>query len=187
LKEGIVFLQKKIKDIAFLLVQNSILEEPVETIVNPANEKLSHGGGVAGLIARQGGAEIQAESDRKAPIKTGAATFTTAGTLPFKYVIHTVGPIWQGGSRGEVELLRSAVLSALGQAAQLNLTSLSMPSISTGVFGYPLDRAIPIIIQAIFNFMTTASSLHTIRLCEFSEPKAMEIKEIIEAHLKENS
>jgi putative ATPase len=174
-------LEREINTKKFLLVKNSIIEEKVEAIVNPANEHLAHGGGVAGLISRAGGPEIQRESNRKAPVKTGQATFTTAGTLPYKYVIHTVGPIYRGGSQGEEKLLASAVTSALTVAHELKLKSISLPSISTGIFGYPLEPAVKVIAKAIFDFLAGESSLAEIHLVEYSLDKAEEIKGIITA------
>ncbi|MCP5048989.1 MAG: macro domain-containing protein [bacterium] len=174
-----ILFQREINNRKFMLVQNSIIEEKVEAIVNPANEHLAHGGGVAGLISRAGGPEIQRESSQKAPIDTGQATFTGAGTLPFKAVIHAVGPIYRDGSRGEPQLLESAVTSALKVAHQLQLKSVSLPSISTGIFGYPLEPAVKIIAKAIFDFLETESSLEEVHLCEFSADKAGEIKGIL--------
>jgi len=173
-------LEKEINSKKFILVENSIIEEDVEAIVNPANENLAHGGGVAGLISRNGGPEIQEESDQKAPVPTGHATYTCAGDLPFKYIIHAVGPVWRGGGGNENVLLRSAVLSALKQADDLNLKSVSLPCISTGIFGYPLKPALKVIVEAITTFMETDSSLCEIHLCEFSQNKALEIKDIIQ-------
>jgi putative ATPase len=178
-----ILLKRVINNKTFVLIQNSLIEEKVTAIVNPANEKLAHGGGVAGLISRQGGADIQRESNEKAPLHTGEATFTTAGTLPFEYVIHTVGPVWRGGCQGEENLLISAVLSALAVADSLGIASVSMPAISTGIFGYPLEPAIKAIGTAIFEYMKKDSSLTEIHLCEFSPDKARQIKEILEKNL----
>ncbi|MCU0287128.1 MAG: macro domain-containing protein [Acidobacteria bacterium] len=177
-----VILEKEINKKKFILVRNSIIEEPVEAIVNPANEHLVHGGGVAGLISRAGGPQIQKESYEKAPVPTGQSTYTTAGKLPFKYILHTVGPIWRGGNENEDELLRSAVTTALQLAEQLKLKTVSLPSISTGIFGYPLEPAIKIIVGAILEFLKndSVSSVQEVHLCDYSGEKAAEIKEIIE-------
>lgn len=177
-----ILLQKNFGDKKFLLVINSIIEEKVDAIVNPANESLAHGGGVAGLISRAGGPEIQQESNQKAPVKTGGATATTAGKLPYRAVIHTVGPIWRGGNHNEPELLKSAVLSALRTADDMNLSSVSMPSISTGIFGYPLEPAIRIIVDAIAEFLEKSRSVNEVHLCDFSPDKAEAIKRIVESH-----
>jgi len=173
-------LEKEINNKKFKLVKNSIIEEKVEAIVNPANQHLAHGGGVAGLISRAGGPSIQSESNAKAPIQTGQATYTQAGTLPYKYIIHTVGPIYRGGTEGEPELLASAVTSALKVADRLKLHSVSLPSISTGVFGYPIQPAIKIITKAIFDFLDNESTLEEVHLVEYTQDKAEEIKAIIE-------
>ena len=175
-----ILLERNIKDKRFLLVHNSIIEEKVDAIVNPANEHLAHGGGVAGLISRAGGPAIQRESNEKAPIPTGQSTFTTAGDLPYKYILHTVGPIWRGGSANEPELLESAVSTVLHLAAELKLKSVSMPSISTGIFGYPLEPAIKTITGAIMDFLKKETSIVEVHLCDFSSEKAEEIKRIIE-------
>lgn len=177
-----ILLEQTINGRIFRLVQNSIIEEKVDAIVNPANESLAHGGGVAGLISHAGGPEIQRESNEKAPVPTGQATYTGAGTLPYKYIIHTVGPIYRGGFDNEPQLLASAVTSALRVADELGLASVSLPSISTGIFGYPLKPAIKIIAGAISAYLegSPGGTLKEVRLCEFSEAKAMEIKGIIE-------
>lgn len=177
-----VILEKEINKKKFMLVRNSIIEEQVEAIVNPANEHLAHGGGVAGLISRAGGPDIQKESYEKAPVPTGQSTYTTAGKLPFKYILHTVGPIWRGGNEGESGLLKSAVTTALQLADQLKLKSVSLPSISTGIFGYPLEPAIQVIVGAIYEFLKDESTsfVQEVHLCDYSEEKSAEIKEIIE-------
>ena len=174
--------EKRIKRCRLLLVRNSILEEDVEVIVNPANELLSHGGGVAGLISSAGGPEIQRESLLKAPLPTGQACHTTAGTLPFRAVIHTVGPVWRGGQEGEAEKLSSAVRSALELAVRLGYVSISMPAISTGIFSYPLEAAVHIIVKTCLEFMDLTETELRIHLCEFSEKKAAEMRYICTRH-----
>lgn len=177
-----ILFQKDFGDKKFLLVKNSLIEEKVDAIINPANEKLKHGGGVAGLISKSGGPAIQKESDKKSPIKTGTAVATKAGKLPYKVIIHTVGPVWRGGSNNEPALLKSAVLSALKVGDDMKLKSISMPSISTGIFGYPLEPAIRTIVDAIAEFLGKSRHVKTVHLCDFSRTKADEIKQIIEAH-----
>lgn len=136
---------------ACLLVQGDITEETVDAIVNAANSRLQHGGGVAGAIVRRGGYEIQAESDawvrahgavaRERPAVTGA------GRLPCKAVIHAVGPVW--GEGDEDAKLRSAVLGALDAAEERGFVSIALPAISTGIFGFPKERGARVIFQAI--------------------------------------
>jgi len=147
-----ILYQKEINGKQFLLVRNSIIEEPVEAIVNPANQHLAHGGGVAGLISRAGGPTVQQESNRKAPVMTGKATYTGAGTLPFKYIIHTVGPIYRGGTQNEPKLLHAALKvhkqvktfhTAVGTALDFhrnNATAHSGYIINFGItgFGFPM-------------------------------------------------
>ncbi len=138
------------------VVQGDLTQEPVDAIVNAANERLAHGGGVAGAIVRRGGYEIQEESNRwvqeHGPVRTGTAAITGAGRLPARYVIHAVGPIWRG--RGdEDELLASAVTSALTLAAGHGLRSVSLPAISSGIFGFPKERAVRVILDAVEQFL----------------------------------
>jgi O-acetyl-ADP-ribose deacetylase (regulator of RNase III) len=116
-------------------VLGDITAEPVDAIVNAANSKLVHGGGLAGAIVARGGVVIQEESDRLAPVATGKAVATSAGALPCRWVIHAVGPVW--GDGGEASSLRSTVRASLECAAELGATSIALPAISTGIFGYP--------------------------------------------------
>ncbi|MFL7867583.1 MAG: macro domain-containing protein, partial [Anaerolineales bacterium] len=129
--------------IQFQTVQGDITTEAVDAIVNAANRHLQHGGGVAGLIVRRGGAVIQQESDawvqKYGPINPAAPAYTFSGNLPCKYVIHAVGPIW--GEGDEDAKLSTAVSASLQLAGKLNLVSISMPAISTGIFGFPMERA----------------------------------------------
>ncbi len=138
------------------IVQGDLTEEPVDAIVNAANERLAHGGGVAGAIVRKGGYQIQEESDRwvreHGPVPTGSAAITGAGHLPARYIIHAVGPIWR--NRGDEDaLLASAVTSALTLAARHHVRSISLPAISSGIFGFPKPRAVRIILDAVDAFL----------------------------------
>jgi len=132
------------------LVHGDITEERVDAIVNAANSHLAHGGGVAAAIVRKGGAVIQRESEewvrRHGPVPTGGAAITSAGALPCRAVIHAVGPIWRGGSEGEEELLRSAARSSFALAAERGFTSLALPAISAGIFGFPAERCAEILL-----------------------------------------
>lgn len=182
-----ILLEKPVGRKKLLLVRGSIIDERVEAIVNPANENLMHGGGVAGLISRTGGSSIQAESDKKSPVPTGQAVYTTAGDLPYKCIIHAVGPIWKDGFQHEESLLRSATVSALQLAKKLKLKSVSLPAISCGIFGFPLKPAIKIITETIIDFLRQNSTLCEIHLCEYSEKKSWEIKGIMEGLFLEKS
>jgi len=174
------------KGLKVQIVQGDITKEEVDAIVNAANEHLKHGGGVAGAIVRAGGYEIQRESDeivrKNGPVPTGEAVVTGGGKLPAKYVIHTVGPVWKGGKSGEDEKLRNAVYNALLRAHELKLESLSIPAISTGIFGFPKERAVPIFAKAIKEFLDDHpdTSLKLVRICNIDEETTNVFKENFE-------
>lgn len=164
----------------FSLRRLSLLDAPAQAIVNPANSGLIHGGGVAALISKAGGPEIQRESRRKAPVPTGKAIHTTAGALPFLRVIHAVGPIWKGGAHKERRFLEQAVQSALEVAETLGLQSVALPAISTGIFGFPIEAAIPCIFNSIQAFLSqNPGSIEDVILCEINSEKAEQIRLII--------
>jgi O-acetyl-ADP-ribose deacetylase (regulator of RNase III) len=125
------------------LVSGDLTEEQVDAIVNAANSHLAHGSGVAGAIVRRGGRGIQVESDAwvqaHGPVSHAEPAYTGAGRLPSRYVIHAVGPRW--GSGEEDDKLAAAVRGSLALADRLGLASLSIPPISTGIFGFPRERA----------------------------------------------
>lgn len=152
------------------VVRGDITQEEVDAVVNAANEMLRHGGGVAGAMVVEGGYDIQAESDRyvrdHGPVPTGSAAITGAGKLKARHVIHAVGPVW--GMGNEEALLASAVKSALALADQYGLRSISLPAISTGIFGYPKPLAIPVILQTILQYLDEHrdSHLHDVRICD---------------------
>lgn len=139
------------------LKQGDITKEEVDAIVNAANSGLLGGGGVDGAIHRAGGPEIMEECRqiraRKGGCPTGQAVVTGAGKLKARYVIHAVGPIWQGGEKGEEELLRSAYRNSLRRAAERRLQTVAFPSISTGAYGYPVEKAAPAALSEVMRFL----------------------------------
>jgi O-acetyl-ADP-ribose deacetylase (regulator of RNase III) len=139
------------------LTQGDITQTQVEAIVNAANSQLIGGGGVDGAIRRAGGDEIEqacAEIRRReGGCPTGKAVITPAGNLHAKYVIHTVGPVWEGGNSGEPELLASCYQESLRLAAENGIQSIAFPSISTGIYGYPTEKAAVVALTAVRNFV----------------------------------
>ena len=139
------------------IIQGDITKQATDAIVNAANPGLMGGGGVDGAIHRAGGPAILEECKqimaKQGHLPTGKAVITTGGNLKAKYVVHTVGPIWQGGNKGEATLLESAYRESLKLAAEHNLTSVSFPSISTGAYGYPVAEAAKVAIKAVVSFL----------------------------------
>ncbi len=139
------------------IIQGDITRQATQAIVNAANPGLMGGGGVDGAIHQAGGPTILEECKqivaRQGRLPTGKAVITGGGNLPARYVIHTVGPIWQGGNKGEATLLESAYRQSLKLAAEKKLASISFPSISTGAYGYPLALAARVAIKAVVSFL----------------------------------
>ena len=130
-------------------VEGDITQETVDAIVNAANEGLAPGGGVCGAIHSAGGPAIAEECRRIGHCPTGGAVATTAGNLPARWVIHAVGPVWRGGGGGEAELLASAYRTSLDEAARVGARSIAFPAISTGIYGYPLEAATAVAVEAV--------------------------------------
>jgi len=134
----------------------------VDAIVNAANEALQLGAGVAGAIRLRGGPAIQEECDKIGHCATGEAVVTKAGNLRVRWVIHAVGPVWRGGEAGEDTQLASAVLAALARAEEVGAKSIALPAISTGIYGFPMEKAASISIAAARSFAAKAKAVQRI-------------------------
>jgi O-acetyl-ADP-ribose deacetylase (regulator of RNase III) len=167
------------------VIKGDITKISADVIVNAANSSLLGGGGVDGAIHRAGGPEIL-EACRKiiarhGGCKTGEAVITTAGRLSAKYVIHTVGPVWNGGSENEKELLTNCYLNSLKLAGKNNCESIAFPNISTGIYGYPKEAAAVVAVKTVRDFLVSSSGLEVI-FVSFDE----ESEQILKSALKDN-
>jgi O-acetyl-ADP-ribose deacetylase (regulator of RNase III) len=155
------------------LVQGDITRQTVDAIVNAANSTLMGGGGVDGAIHRAGGPTILEDCkrirERQGPLPPGQAVLTTAGLLPSRHVIHTVGPVWAGGGRGEPEVLARCYRNCLALAARHGLRSVAFPSISTGAFGYPVEKAARVALAEVREALGSGSPLSLVRFVLFGE------------------
>ena len=163
----------KINQTSLALVRGDITKERVDAIANAANERLMGGGGVDGAIHRAGGPAIMAECSairaKQGGCPTGQAVITTGGNLPAQHVIHTVGPIWRGGNAGEPELLASCYRESLRLAVEHNIKTIAFPSISTGVYGYPVAQAAVIALNAVKQFLVAHDGLDEVRFVLFDD------------------
>ena len=139
------------------LVQGDITKQKTDAIVNAANSSLLGGGGVDGAIHRAGGPKILQECikirERQGGCRTGEAVITSGGNLAARYVIHTVGPVWSGGDRNEPELLANCYRNSLELAVENGIKTIAFPSISTGAYGYPVEKAAPIALRTVLEFL----------------------------------
>ena len=154
------------------LIQSDITDLSTDAIVNAANEHLAHGGGVAGVISRRGGPAIQRESDawvrQHGRVPTGSAAITSGGRLKARYVIHAVGPVYDGTPRS-AELLASAVRAALRLADEHGLKSIALPAISTGIFGYPMAAAAGVMLRAAIAYLEGEAGLERVIFCLYGQ------------------
>jgi O-acetyl-ADP-ribose deacetylase (regulator of RNase III) len=163
-----------IKNFKLRLVKGDITREKVDAIVNAANSGLMGGGGVDGAIHRAGGPMIQEECrtivSQIGRLPAGKAVITTGGNLPAKFVIHTVGPVWHGGSYKEAEVLASCYFESLKLATSRGLTSIAFPAISTGAYGYPIQEAAEVAINAVRDYvLNNQASIEVVRLVLYDD------------------
>lgn len=151
------------------IIKGDITEQAVDAIVNAANCSLLGGGGVDGAIHRAAGPELLAECRTLHGCGTGKAKITKGYRLPAKHVIHTPGPVWHGGANGEAEKLASCYRSCLKLASENNCRSVDFPSISTGVYHFPLDKAARIAVDTISDYLAAHSEIERVRMVCFDE------------------
>ncbi|MFN4311235.1 MAG: O-acetyl-ADP-ribose deacetylase [Ferrovibrio sp.] len=159
-------------DTRISVITGDITRLQVDAIVNAANESLLAGGGVCGAIHRAAGPELENECRRIGRCPTGEARITAGYRLPARHVIHTVGPVWQGGAQGEPALLAACYRNSLGLALQHGLASIAFPAISTGIFGYPLEAATAIAVAEARRWASAQPRPEHIVFCCFSERDA---------------
>jgi O-acetyl-ADP-ribose deacetylase len=165
------------------LLQADITELAADAIVNAANSSLLGGGGVDGAIHRKGGRAILDDCikirEKQGGCPTGEAVLTTAGNLPSRFVIHTVGPVWHGGASGEDELLRNCYLNSLKIAEELGLKTVAFPNISTGIYGFPKHRAAGIALKTITQYQLTNTRIEKVICVCYDEENYAIYKELM--------
>ena len=167
-------MKKSIGKATLEIVQGDITTLPVDAIVNAANEYLKHGGGVAATISRKGGPTIQQESnaliEKLGPLSTGEVVITSGGKLPARFVIHAVGPVWSEHSPAEADdLLGRAVRNCLALAEENGLKSIAFPAISTGIYGFPIERAAPLLLREAADYLRGQTKLERVLFCLYDD------------------
>lgn len=162
-----ICVEQKINNSILVLAQGDITKEFTDAIVNAANQHLAGGGGVDGAIHRAGGPTIMQECKKIGGCPTGHAVITNSGNLKVKYVIHTVGPRYQGGNTKEALLLKSAHLESLKLASARKIKSISFPAISTGIYGYPVHDAAHIALKTTIDYLKEYSDIELVRFILF--------------------
>lgn len=174
-------LQRVINKSVLELIEGDITEMETGAIVNAANSHLKHGGGVAGAIVRKGGRVIQEESDRIGYCPVGQAVITGAGSLKAGYVIHAVGP--RMGEGNEDEKLRSATLHSLQLADDNHLQSIALPAISTGIFGYPVERCASVMLAVTIDYLKGDTGLEKVVFCLYGKENLAVFTKKLESRL----
>lgn len=171
------------------IAQGNIVQQQVDAIVNAANSELAGGGGVDGAIHSAGGPEIMAETDRRYPngCPTGSAVASGGGRLPVKFVFHAVGPVWQGGTKGERVALKTAYEACLWLALENECESLAFPAISTGVYGYPMDLAAEDALAATSEFLRRYQRPALVRFVLFTAGACAAFERVLEGLNSSNS
>ena len=158
------------------VIFGDITKVKADAIVNAANSSLLGGGGVDGAIHRAGGKEILEECRLIGGCRTGRAVVTTAGKLPARYVIHTVGPIWNGGENDEAQKLADCYTNSLKLAITKECKTIAFPNISTGIYHFPKDRAAKIAVDAVSEFLATTDKIEKVIFVCFDQENEMQIK-----------
>lgn len=163
------------------VLQSDITKLDMDAIVNAANSSLLGGGGVDGAIHRAAGPELLAECRLLNGCRTGEAKMTQGHRLKARHIIHTVGPIWNGGKNGEADKLRACYTNSLRLAAEAGLQSIAFPCISTGVYRFPPDQAAKIAVESVRAFLEAPSSIQTVIFCCFSAEDRARYEHLLEA------
>jgi O-acetyl-ADP-ribose deacetylase len=162
-----------------IVVEGDITKQKVDAIVNAANERMRGGGGVDGAIHRAAGPKLLEECIQVGGCPTGEARITKGYELPARYVIHTVGPVWQGGDKGELELLASCYRNALRLAVANKVGTIAFPGISTGVYGYPLEDATRIALATVKTCLEEMPSIEQVRFVTFGDQATAVAKRLL--------